>query len=454
MSDPLDLDRLYREGVAAIRAGDRAAGREKLAQVVERNQMHEQAWLWLSTAVDMDIERIICLENVLTINPANEIARQALERLGVSPPPRPGEADDALTGLEPVLPGLLPDLSFLTQDIPRQIEATPSVRPIGSAAPEAVGSDLHDILAGTAGASSSSSSAPSADEAGAWPEAPAEAEYAGPPIPEEELPSRTLGDLSLVWLQIALLHTGHDFQDEIRRGGFGHIMINVLAAGLLQIAGGLALAVILAVLARQSVMPPLISSMLELAPQVGETQTLQPPAMLQPAIEGLRVLGLYDPYVGLSQIVREAQSNTSLALIWLADSLGSVALIYALAAIPLLFVSQMYYATVANMVSGWLNGRGDAFETMHALTLALVVSQFVGLPLFVVMPFVPVTVALVMLAGLRVYQLVMQTAALSVVQRFDPLASLFVLILSGGIAWGMIAGAGRVLTFLLSLTGG
>jgi hypothetical protein len=452
MSDPLDLDRLYREGVAAIRAGDKAAGREKLAQVVERDQMHEQAWLWLSTAVDMDIERIICLENVLTINPANEIARQVLERLGVSPPPRPKEADDALSGLEPVLPDLLPDLSFLTQDIPRQVEATPSVRPIGLAAPEAVGSDLHDILAGTPGASSSSSSPPSADEA--WLASLAEAEYAGPSIPEEELPSRTLGDLLLVWLQIAVLYTGHDFQDEIRRGGFGHIMMNILVAGLLQIAGGLALAIILAVLARQSVMPPLVSSMLDLVPQVGETQIIQPPAMLQPAIEGLRVLGLYDPYVGLNQIVREAQSNTSFALTWLADSLGSVALIYALAAIPLLFVSQMYYATVANMVSGWLNGRGDAFETMHALTLALVVSQFVGLPLAVVMPFVPVTVALMMLAGLRVYQLVMQTAALSTVQRFDPLASVVVLILSWGIAWGLIAGAGRVLTFLLSLTGG
>ncbi len=84
---PAEVDRLYQEGVAAIRAGDKAAGREKLMQVVEADQLHENAWLWLSGAVETDEDRIVCLENVLTINPRHEKARQALIKLGGEPPP-------------------------------------------------------------------------------------------------------------------------------------------------------------------------------------------------------------------------------------------------------------------------------------------------------------------------------------------------------------------------------
>jgi hypothetical protein len=444
----IDLDRLYREGVAAIRAGDRAAGREKLLQVVERNQMHERAWLWLSTVVEMDIERIICLENVLTINPANEAARRALERLGVSlppPPSLPSQPDVALTGLEPSLSELFPPLQ---STFPETGTALPGVRLIEQGAPAVVDPSLQAALTGTPEAPPP----PSEDES--WRAALPEAGYAEEVPLEEEVPRRTLGDLFLVWLQIAVLHTGHNFREEIRWGGFGHIMVNIGTAGLLQVVAGVILAIMLMVLARQSTVPPLVSSILALAPQVGETQLIQPPAMLQPAIEGLRVLGLYDPYVDINRIVQEAQSNTQLALTWLAASLSNLALLYAVAAVPLLLVGQMYYATVTNMVAGWLNGQGDAFETMHALTLALVVIQFVRLPLVLILPFVPVAVALAILAGLQVYQLIMQTAALSAVQRFDPLAAMVVLILSTGVAWGLIVGVSRLLMFLLSLTSG
>lgn len=102
---PTEIDRLYQEGVAALRAGDKATGREKLMQVVEADQLHENAWLWLSGAVETSEERIICLENVLTINPRHEKARQALIKLGGEPPPlgpsAPSEAVDQAADLPP-----------------------------------------------------------------------------------------------------------------------------------------------------------------------------------------------------------------------------------------------------------------------------------------------------------------------------------------------------------------
>ncbi len=89
MAQETDVDRLYREGIAAVRAGDKETGREKLLQVIERDQYHEQAWLWLSATVADREEQIICLENVLTINPNNEAARRGLQKLGATMPEQP-----------------------------------------------------------------------------------------------------------------------------------------------------------------------------------------------------------------------------------------------------------------------------------------------------------------------------------------------------------------------------
>lgn len=79
-----DIDQLYQKGVAAIRAQDRDTARSLLEQVVNLDPTHDQAWLWLSSVVDNDEERITCLKNVLTVDPYNEEARRALEKLGAS----------------------------------------------------------------------------------------------------------------------------------------------------------------------------------------------------------------------------------------------------------------------------------------------------------------------------------------------------------------------------------
>lgn len=69
----------------AAKAGRAAEARRLLETVLDADERNEQAWLWLSGVVDDDEERIICLENVLTINPHNEVARQGLANLGVAP---------------------------------------------------------------------------------------------------------------------------------------------------------------------------------------------------------------------------------------------------------------------------------------------------------------------------------------------------------------------------------
>lgn len=70
---------LLRAGVAAARAGRREEARRLLARVVEQDERNVQAWLWLSGVVETLEERELCLENVLTLDPANDAARRGLD---------------------------------------------------------------------------------------------------------------------------------------------------------------------------------------------------------------------------------------------------------------------------------------------------------------------------------------------------------------------------------------
>jgi hypothetical protein len=74
---------LLSQGVAALKAGQRAEARTLLQQVIKQDKQNEMAWLWLSGAVDTDKERRICLQRVLAINPSNEVAQRGLQHLGL-----------------------------------------------------------------------------------------------------------------------------------------------------------------------------------------------------------------------------------------------------------------------------------------------------------------------------------------------------------------------------------
>jgi hypothetical protein len=102
------VDDLLERAIAALNEGRKAEARQLLMQVLRQDRRNEKAWLWMSGAVDTDQERRACLEQVLSINPDNEMARRGLELLRVvgraSPPARvspPPEAEPAVPSDEP-----------------------------------------------------------------------------------------------------------------------------------------------------------------------------------------------------------------------------------------------------------------------------------------------------------------------------------------------------------------
>ena len=69
------------DAIQAIRMGDREGGRQILEDILEADESNEDVWLWLSSVVDSDEDREICLENVLALNPDNLVAKRGLEAL-------------------------------------------------------------------------------------------------------------------------------------------------------------------------------------------------------------------------------------------------------------------------------------------------------------------------------------------------------------------------------------
>ena len=83
---------ILEQGIAALKAGQKAEARHLLEQVVQQDKDNETAWLWLSGAVDTDRERIYCLRETLRINPNNQHARRGLGMLeSKAPTPRPAQ---------------------------------------------------------------------------------------------------------------------------------------------------------------------------------------------------------------------------------------------------------------------------------------------------------------------------------------------------------------------------
>lgn len=76
-----NVEAMIREGINAYRAGNREESRTLLLKAVEIDEQNEQAWMWLSAVVDTIEDQQTCLENVLSINPNNEKAKQGLRIL-------------------------------------------------------------------------------------------------------------------------------------------------------------------------------------------------------------------------------------------------------------------------------------------------------------------------------------------------------------------------------------
>jgi Tfp pilus assembly protein PilF len=78
MATDQQLEEWLYDGVQALLRGDVDMARDLLLQVVEADERHEAAWLWLSGAVTDLEDQQVALENVLDINPNNHYAAQGL----------------------------------------------------------------------------------------------------------------------------------------------------------------------------------------------------------------------------------------------------------------------------------------------------------------------------------------------------------------------------------------
>lgn len=67
------------EGAVALCDGNKDRARDLLMRVIEVDESNEEAWLWLSGAVDELEDQETALMNVLDLNPNSEPAKRGLE---------------------------------------------------------------------------------------------------------------------------------------------------------------------------------------------------------------------------------------------------------------------------------------------------------------------------------------------------------------------------------------
>jgi hypothetical protein len=72
------LQRRLKEGVEAVKSGNRVRGRDLLLRVVQQDRDAREAWQWLAQVVDEPREKMRVLENVVRLDPQNSEAQQAL----------------------------------------------------------------------------------------------------------------------------------------------------------------------------------------------------------------------------------------------------------------------------------------------------------------------------------------------------------------------------------------
>lgn len=74
------IDRLL-DAIELVKADRRREACDMLRELIHENNDFEDAWLWMSVAVESLDQSTICLDNVLRVNPNNMFAAGALYRL-------------------------------------------------------------------------------------------------------------------------------------------------------------------------------------------------------------------------------------------------------------------------------------------------------------------------------------------------------------------------------------
>lgn len=372
---PDNSDRLYREALAAIRAGDKVTGKEKLMQVVEADQLHEQAWLWLSACVDTKEDQIVCLQNVLTVNPHSEAARRGLEKLGFLPPTDEAAPEAPKPRIQPApLPvsALPPDEQWRAQIVEQ------------SAGGEGFFSDALLI--------------------------PSRAEP----------PPRSLLDLASAWANALIFKVSGPYDREVQYGSVPHILINIVTAVLLQMLAALVFGVLLLATGRSpnALLIPLIESLNEMLTTLGQIDAA-----------GL----IYVPFrPAFNYLVAMTGSGGPMPQISpeVAASFGTIFAGYLVITVLATFVGQMILAIAVNRAAEFLGGKGGIVETTLGLTIGLVATNILQIPVWAILPFSP-AIFIMGVGSLGVYQFLQMANAVRSAHKMNMLASMGVIVIAG-----------------------
>ena len=84
--DETGTNAMLHEAMEALGKGDRTRARDLLTRLLKTDQKNPTYWLWLSTAVDTQKERLYCLQTALQADPDNAAAKRGLRIFGALPP--------------------------------------------------------------------------------------------------------------------------------------------------------------------------------------------------------------------------------------------------------------------------------------------------------------------------------------------------------------------------------
>jgi hypothetical protein len=74
------IDRLM-DAIELVKEDRREEAVDRLRELIQEDSDFEDAWLWMSVAVDSLDQSSVCLDNVLRVNPNNTEAASALHRI-------------------------------------------------------------------------------------------------------------------------------------------------------------------------------------------------------------------------------------------------------------------------------------------------------------------------------------------------------------------------------------
>lgn len=74
MSTPQQLEAFLEQAIVHVNGGELEDGRVLLERVLEQDPRNDRAWVWLSGCVEDPMQRRICLQQALAVNPNNQAA--------------------------------------------------------------------------------------------------------------------------------------------------------------------------------------------------------------------------------------------------------------------------------------------------------------------------------------------------------------------------------------------